>query len=264
MRTREQLEKHKSNVEKCSNYYALMKYNKYYYELHSNELKPFKFVPIFCNSYFCTECAEKKRKAIIERFEKFRRSDSWRFLTLTLRNSGTNTAENLKNFSRYFNNFMTTIRKKNPGIKYLSVIEIGKSGNVHAHILINRYLQQKEVSRLWQKASGSYIVHIEKVYNAQSCKRYISKYISKFQQFEETNDLFYLMQVKRVSWSQNFEKIIKSSFLEMLADHKLMSLEKIKEFIILCKTVNCDLSNYDFSSLPPPFIESELSFLKTK
>lgn len=258
MRTREQLAKHKNNVESCRSYYALMKYNQYYYQLHSNELKPFKFVPIFCNSYFCPECAEKKRKAIIERFEKFRHKDSWRFLTLTLRNTGTNTAENLKKFSGYFNNFMTTIRKKNPGIKYLSVIEIGKSGNVHAHILINRYLQQTQVSGLWEKASGSYIVHIEKVYNAQSCKQYISKYISKFQKFEETNELFYLMQVKRVSWSQNFEKIIKSSFLEMLGDHKLMSLDKIKEFIQLCRIVNSDLSNYDFSSLPPPFLETEL------
>lgn len=230
-----------------------MKYNDAYYKLNSNKLKPYKFIPISCNSYFCAHCAGVKQQKIIERFEKYRKGQSWRFLTLTLKNDGTNTASQLKNFSRYFNNFMTTVRKKNPGIKYLSIIEIGKSGNVHAHILINKYLQQQKLSALWKKASGSYIVHIEKVLNTEACKKYICKYVSKFQQYEETNDLFYLLNVKRVSWSQNFEKLFKAQLFEMLANGHLMNLNGIKDFINLCKMVNSNLANYDFSSLPPPF-----------
>ena len=214
MRTVEQLNKHIAKCSSCKERYALLQYKESFLSKRPDLPYKYKVVPISCKSYFCPNCAKQKQREIIERFDKYSGKDTWRFLTLTLKNTGNNTSENLKSFSKYFNNFMTTIRKRYKGVKYLSIIEIGASGNVHAHILLNKYIWQPIASGLWKKASGSPVVFIEKVYNKAGCKRYVSKYVSKFQQFQDTNSLFYLLNVKRVSWSQNFEKVIREKIFE--------------------------------------------------
>ena len=140
MRTVEQLEKHIAKCSSCKERYALLQYKESVLSKRTDLTYKYKVVPISCKSYFCPNCAKQKQREIIERFEKFSGKDTWRFLTLTLKNTGNNTGENLKSFSKYFNNFMTTIRKRYKGVKYLSIIEIGASGNVHAHILLNKYI----------------------------------------------------------------------------------------------------------------------------
>ena len=257
IRTVEQLNKHLARCSSCKEYYALLQYKESVLSKRTDLTYKYKVVPISCKSYFCPSCAKQKQRDIIERFDKFSGKDTWRFLTLTLQNNNNNTSENLKNFSKYFNNFMTTIRKRYKGIKYLSVIEIGKSGNVHAHILLNKYIWQPIASGLWKKASGSPVVFIEKVYNKNGCKKYVSKYVSKFQQFQDTNSLFYLLNVKRVSWSQNFEKIIREKLFEFFCNDGLMNADRLCNVIRLSKLFRSrPFEIIDFSAIPPPLFET--------
>jgi hypothetical protein len=260
MRTEEQLSKHKAKCAHCRESYFILDYKPEFLASHPEQKYKSKLIPLPCNSYFCASCAAKKQREIVERFEKFKGKESWRFLTLTLQNNGSNTSENLKSFSGFFNNFMTTIRKRYKGIKYLSVIEIGKSGNVHCHILINKYIWQPIASGLWKKASGSFIVHVEKVYNSVGCKKYISKYVSKFQKFEDTNSLFYLLNVKRVAWSQNFEKFFREKIFIGCSPDALLNLDRLLNLFVLDKIFHSSMTETtDFSCLPPPLLQAAIS-----
>lgn len=166
--------------------------------------KKYKFFCVSCKSYFCPHCVAHKKQEIKHRIKPALAGDTWRFITLTTSKKNFTTDEALKHISIDFNNFMTSIRKKFPGIKYFKVLEISKSESIHLHLLINLYIPKAIIKRLWIMAHASFIVDIRKVSDNTHALNYILKYFTKETENFQVNKYFYSYRKRHFSLSQNF------------------------------------------------------------
>lgn len=64
-------------------------------------------------------------------------------------------------------------------MSYISVLEFHKSGRPHLHVLVDRYLPQRWISKSWEALGGGRIVHIERVADPGRVGLYLSKYLTK-------------------------------------------------------------------------------------
>ena len=185
-----------------------------------------KFTPAKCKSYSCPVCGKKKVMDLMARLKDVN-LNNYRFFTLTLVNkySQDDTKKNLERVAYCFNRLNTQLKKDKrfKNLQYFRVTEIGKNGNVHVHGLWNKYIDQKELSKMWFKITGdSYRAPVEKIKSKEDAVAYLYKYLSKDLQFyndeiEHANDLFgtekinnaklfYELAKRRYSASRNFFK----------------------------------------------------------
>jgi len=103
------------------------------------------------------------------------------------------TDENLKSFC--LNHFLTVLREKYNVSKYLWKAESQKNGNIHFHILIDKFIHWKTLQYVWNRvlSKTSLIDEFEKkhghrnpptieihsVRKVKSIRKYITKYLSK-------------------------------------------------------------------------------------
>ena len=134
-----------------------------------------------CGSWSCSYCGPRKAKLARRRIREVAEELNLRiFLTLTL------DAEKLKNkrsavpyMRMVFNKFREYLRRKyGESPKYVCVLEFTQKGVPHLHVLIDRYIPQKWISKTWARLGGGRIIHIKQV-TVRNVARYLSKYLTK-------------------------------------------------------------------------------------
>lgn len=218
-------------VDKCGHKYIILQsknFRDYKISLNSNpdqKTPPgvhYKITPAKCKSYSCPVCGRKKVLDLLDRLKKVDFS-KYRFFTLTLVNkySAEDTINNLKRVSECFNKLNKTLRK-NPiykGLEYFRITEIGKNGMVHIHGIWNKYIPQKELSKIWFAITkDSYRAKVERIKSPHDAIEYLYKYLTKdvanyhgkqdksfFESDEKTNiELFYELGKRRYQASRKF------------------------------------------------------------
>ena len=146
-------------------------------EAEDGEIAPFR-----CNSWDCYCCAHRMRMNLIEELDRLveERPELRRFLTLTLDPSRapTDQAEQHRYLTERFNALRTELRDRYPSLSYVWVREEGESGNPHLHLLVDRFLPQRELSRLSARVGLGEVVDIRRV-SARNAARYLTKYLTK-------------------------------------------------------------------------------------
>jgi hypothetical protein len=86
-----------------------------------------------------------------------------------------------KYLSRVWNKYRTAITRKYPGIVYIAITELHKSGTPHLHVLFNRWMPRGREKVRWERYGGGWCVDARYIRqtDAKSIARYIAKYISK-------------------------------------------------------------------------------------
>jgi len=135
----------------------------------------------FCGLRVCPECARRFAGSLFHQMMNIvgkvnahrRRGWSVKLITLTLRkDEGWPDVEDLramvKAMGRYLPELWNSFLKED-GAGVVASIEIGPSGNVHAHLVCyTPYIQKKELSRRWSEITGgSYIVDLEMITGAK-------------------------------------------------------------------------------------------------
>jgi hypothetical protein len=69
-------------------------------------------------------------------------------------------------------------RKFGESISYICVLEYHRNGNPHLHLLVDRYIEQRWLSKTWDRIGGGHRVDIRRV-SVNSVSRYLSKYLTK-------------------------------------------------------------------------------------
>lgn len=140
-----------------------------------------KQIPIFCDRWDCPRCGEKKGKEVSRRIQRSEARSWQRLLTLTFRTNeeeGSTWDQNVEKSGSCINAFWTSIRRVVPHIKYIWVREIGaESRMVHFHCLVNLYIPQSLLKRLWERTGAGSIVDIRRVSRPGA---YVCKYLAKF------------------------------------------------------------------------------------
>jgi hypothetical protein len=135
---------------------------------------------LLCKSWSCPQCAAKRarklKKAIVE---QSRTHGLDRFLTLTMDPSKGTAEESWPQIKIVWKKFQTYLtRKQGKGFKFLWVIEAQKNGYAHLHILLNQYLDQAWIKKVWDRLGGGRIVFITRA-NVAQAGPYLAKYLSK-------------------------------------------------------------------------------------
>ena len=140
-----------------------------------------------CRDRWCPMCAGQKASFAKEQTEVYTKSlTAPRFLTLTLRNNGSD----LKTQIEFLQDCFRKLRyraywKKNVtgGIWFLQVKRGRDSGcwHPHFHILLDgNYMEQEKLSDLWKLVSfGSPVIDIRRVHNVESAAKYVARYTAR-------------------------------------------------------------------------------------
>lgn len=146
-------------------------------EAEDGETAPFR-----CNSWDCYCCAHRMRCNLVEELDRLieERPEMRRLLTLTLdpSNAPAEQDEQHRYLTERFNALRTELRDRWPGLSYVWIREEGESNNPHLHLLVDRYMDQAELSRLSERVGLGEVVDIRRV-NARNAARYLTKYLTK-------------------------------------------------------------------------------------
>lgn len=179
------------------------------------------YVPLRCDLRICPNCGERFASKIFVKYVnpiKFRLSHpkktySLKFLTLTKVYEGKfqNSEEFRKEMKKFNKNVRIVMNKlfpKSSNSGGISVLEVGKNFNIHAHIVVyGRYYPQNYLSKFWKKVTrDSFIVDIRRVKGkTHSVLGYLIKYIVKPCNFNDASDYaVYLKALKSVRRVHSF------------------------------------------------------------
>jgi hypothetical protein len=146
-------------------------------ESESGEIAPFR-----CNSWDCYCCAHRMRCNLVEELDRLvgERPELRRLLTLTLdpETAPADQEAQHRHLTERFNALRTELRDRWPGLSYVWIREEGEAGNPHLHLLVDRYMDQRTLSRLSSRVGLGEVVDIRRV-NARNAARYLTKYLTK-------------------------------------------------------------------------------------
>ncbi len=168
-------------------------------------------VPIYCKNRFCPTCSVHRNKLIRHKLRTFlrqvqlRKFDSFKFLTLTIRNN-----PDLQEMTTELITAFRRLRQRSFWRKYVrggcTVIEVkkGKDGwHVHLHIIIaSGYLPFKMLLAEWEAVSPGQGVYIKKIHGSQVIG-YITKYLTK-QESSEAEQKYMTVVLKGRRLFQSF------------------------------------------------------------
>ena len=166
-----------SSVEGTDRYDCRQIYQNMELESDEGDTAPFR-----CNSWDCYCCAHRMRSNLIEDLDRLveERPELRRLLTLTLDPEKAPDAQEDQHayLTERFNALRTELRDRYPDLSYIWIREEGESDNPHLHLLVDRYMDQSELSRLSSRVGLGHIVDIRRV-NARNAAKYLTKYLTK-------------------------------------------------------------------------------------
>jgi hypothetical protein len=256
MRTEQQLHNHIAATNRCGQRFILT--NKTYTtDLFNNEKeKKLAPLPLYCKSYFCKCCAKKKAAKYRARIKNNLKHKSWRFLTLTTINNTSNKIRQIKQINQDWNRLRTLLKKHFGNFSYVKVVEIGKGGMVHLHVLVDMYLPVLFIKRMWIKYCGAYRIWIDRVQSHEDCIKYVTKYMTKSASNHEFNTIMYKANSRRITFSRDIKlKPISDATYKLESDHIFRDKELINTLTQIFVDKNISYFDFDFSHLPPPLDE---------
>ena len=189
----------------------------------------------------CPTCARIRRQEVIadvsERMKIINNKPvmgfRWRLLTLTIKTEGCyrEAAEMaLKGFSRLWRGCLKGGRSL-PTAAVIHLENAPKTGNVHLHgLYYGPYLTQYELSRRWLKITGSFVVHISDVRDAdlRRATGEILKYMTKFAEVDNEQLVKLWQANKDLKLFRRFG-LFRKDCLEKWSGEKVKDVEKEKE-----------------------------------
>jgi len=135
---------------------------------------------IYCSQKIDIKYKKRKRRYLV-------------MATLTLPSKQVESDNQVKR--KYLNNFITQLKNKHDGILYLWVAEKQKNGNIHFHVVLDRFVKKEWLQKCWNSVldTGNYINEFELKFSHKnppstqvqgqkdmgSPASYLTKYITK-------------------------------------------------------------------------------------
>jgi hypothetical protein len=148
------------------------------------------FSPIYCDLRFCPSCAPRQFARLIEKYEPVLKAVSAqkkvgfqiREITLTTRNTGSLTPEQIKKFNLDVKTILKSLMHDVDGWGAIWCDEVGfNNTNLHAHILLyGPFIPQERLAEVWNEISGHEVVYITKARRSGGkALIHLLKYVSK-------------------------------------------------------------------------------------
>lgn len=177
------------------------------FKIKNSKVESIEEKPSYCKSWACPACAPYNARRVRRLIEQVVLLNNLEYsFTFTL-DPKTIPAEFKEDTHRYitwlFNKLILYLNRyfkfKTP-LKYVWVMEYQKNGNAHMHGLWNQFVDVNKLREIWVSIGGGKIMKLEKARDLLATARYVSKYLSKALDSENSN--FYYFQ-KRYAISRN-------------------------------------------------------------
>ena len=148
------------------------------------------FSPLYCDLRFCPRCGPRQYARLVAKYVPVltyvrtypKRGYRLRELTLTSKNTGTLTSEQIRTFNEHVKKTLEKIMAGTKGWGAIWCDEVGfDNTNLHAHVLFyGPYVEQKYLGEVWRQISGFEVVYVRKAHARGSLAlRHLLKYVSK-------------------------------------------------------------------------------------
>ncbi len=178
-----------------------------------------------CDLRICPNCSPRYSRMLFRKFFPFvgklmanKRRYTLKFLTLTVRNTRELSGESIKNLFKNARKLMRQFFDQRIGAGALAVLEVGRSLNLHIHVLVyGPFVLQERLSSRWAEITGgSFVVDIRMAKGKpKGVLNYVLKYITKPCSFDAPNHyaeyLGALKGVRRVHTFGIFYNMVKIS-----------------------------------------------------
>lgn len=191
-----------------------------------------------CKSWSCPECGAIKTRTNAAKARKGFEGCTVRFATLTMAGNK-NRRTQLLEIKKAWNRLRTTLTRNGHKLKYCWVLEAcPTSGRPHLHVLLDRYIYQKSLSRLAMRAGFGSIADIRIVKDNQAFN-YVTKYLGKGIGSKTVERTLKEVRGRRISFSRGFvskESAPQKFFhwrISRLGDNRDAAKENVKFFSAL-------------------------------
>ena len=209
---------------------------------------------------------QSKFKTIYSKKNRVRYAYKLAMLTLTL--PAKQKEDDRKNKNKFLNHFLTIMRRRGKIINYIWRAEKQKNGNIHYHIIIDKYIHHSIIREVWnsvlkkagylEKWKNPNSIDIHALKNIKNVHAYLLKYMSKEEEdkggvkgrswscstgivkncvdidlsYDEYENYLIKQELKKLKE----EKIIKHDFFTIYIIDIKEIVEKVKEFKTLFRT----------------------------
>jgi hypothetical protein len=226
-----------------------------------------KIKAIITNWYIGIKLTQKQQHTKIKTFDNY-----LIMITLTLPAKQIESDKIIK--SKYLNTFLTKLRYYNADFHYLWVAENQKNGNIHFHLITDKYFKKETIQTLWNDslANGTYINDFQKKFGHRkppSTKitgqqgmrepaEYLTKYITKSEKSTpiegkcwDCSDL--LMEISKLifCWKPYYYDLIECDFYKL--EMKYLAREFSELFLFPKKFVNTFINSELFIEIQDEF-----------
>lgn len=196
-----------------------------------------------CKTWSCIKCKKSLVSYFNKRVRYASRQEQSYFITVTFK-MGKDRLRDAEYAEAKLTAWLRTLRKRYTELTYVKVPELTKKGQIHYHLMSTgigdltsseiccgkqdrgKHLHKKNqewlrkvcyclehvFARAWYEITGdSFIVQVDRVYNAKGAGSYLSKYFSKG--FGDRGDLEARGFKRRYSFSRNFPKLERMQYL---------------------------------------------------
>lgn len=142
--------------------------------------KSFRWVPLRCHKWSCSQCSPGKKAEFYQRlesayFESIARGWTLKFVTLTW-----SVDVDKRRVRLALQRLVHWIRREFGYCEYVKIPEFTKRGRVHLHLaMITPFIHQKLLSKAWQRYSKAPVVDIRAVKDLGRLHVELSKYLTK-------------------------------------------------------------------------------------
>lgn len=183
-----------------------------------------------CKSYSCPACRPRNLKALRCRAYSIQNTETWRFLTLTASMPGTPQAKDLRRLAEAWRRFLYRLKKEYPKLKYFRVLDCGKGGNWHFHVLVSSYIPFEWLQRAWKQSGGGWHVYIKMIPPKQAGS-YAVKYVTQARSWRpEVEKAIYESGCRRFAFSKNCPTGLKEKTIKLFTLNR--SFEAIQSFAV--------------------------------
>lgn len=160
--------------------------------------------PILCDRWECPRCGKIKAKRLRRKVRRSWGNKEMRHLMLSCNASAWNIETACKEINHSWDVFLKRLRRRWPHITFFKALEFTKAGYPHLHILLDTYIPQHYISRLWKQLFRSPYVFIAQRPSI-SAIRYITNYATKWAAVESGFAcLHFIYKLRRYSYSRDF------------------------------------------------------------
>lgn len=132
-----------------------------------------------CGQWDCACCGFRMKMNLLEGIDDLlrRRPEMSRLLTLTVDAKRWEREEAHREIGEAWDRLRSYIRQSHGDFSYVWIREETDRGLPHLHVLVSRYLPQKEVAAAWERTGMGNVVDIRRV-EARKAGHYLAKYLA--------------------------------------------------------------------------------------